>query len=373
MSVKLALKKNNFFSAPKFYSFVAQFSTRRMKILVTGGAGFIGSHTVVELQKSGFEPIIIDNFSNSEEKVLKRLETILGQSIVSYQADCNDGAALRRIFETEQIYGVIHFAASKAVGESVEKPLMYYQNNLGSTLLLLQIMQEFGVKNFVFSSSCTVYGQPDILPVTEETPRQEAASPYGNTKRICEDFIRDVVVSKAPLKAISLRYFNPIGAHESAEIGELPRGVPGNLVPYITQTAAGLREKLTVFGDDYNTSDGTCIRDFIHVVDLAKAHVKALELLASVKSDNYYDVFNIGTGEGVTVLRLIQTFEKVNNVKLNYTIGPRRPGDIEQIYAQVDKSRKVMGWQAEKTLEESLRDAWRWQQKLGISTTKEEV
>lgn len=344
-----------------------------MKILVTGGAGFIGSHTVVELHQSGFEPIIIDNFSNSEEKVLTRLESIIGQPTVYYKADCNDEAALRSIFEKEQLDGVIHFAASKAVGESVEKPLMYYQNNIGSTLLLLKIMQEFGVKNFVFSSSCTVYGQPDFLPVTEETPRQEAASPYGNTKRICEDIIRDVVISKANLKAISLRYFNPIGAHESAEIGELPRGVPSNLVPYITQAAAGLREKLTIFGNDYNTSDGTCIRDFIHVVDLAKAHVKALKLLTDTDGNNYYDVFNVGTGEGVTVLQLIETFERVNNVKLNYTIGPRRAGDIEQIYAQVDKSQQVMGWRAEKTLEESLRDAWRWQQKLAKGTTKEAV
>jgi UDP-glucose 4-epimerase len=234
-------------------------------------------------------------------------------------------------------------------------------------------MQEFGVKNFVFSSSCTVYGQPDFLPVTEETPRQEAASPYGNTKRICEDIIRDVVTSKAELKAISLRYFNPIGAHESAEIGELPRGVPSNLVPYITQAATGLREKLTIFGNDYNTVDGTCIRDFIHVVDLAKAHVKALKLLATIEGDTYYDVFNVGTGEGVTILRLIETFEKVNNVKLNYSIGPRRAGDIEQIYAQVDKSQQVMGWSAEKTLEDSLRDAWRWQQRLAEGNTKEAV
>jgi UDP-glucose 4-epimerase len=367
MSVKFALKKNNFFSAPKFYSFVTQFSTHCMKILVTGGAGFIGSHTVVELHQSGFEPIIIDNFSNSEEKVLSRLESIIGKPVVCYNADCNDEAALRQVFEKEKIDGVIHFAASKAVGESVEKPLMYYQNNLGSTLLMLKTMQEFGVKNFVFSSSCTVYGQPDILPVTEETPRQEAASPYGNTKRICEDIIRDVVISNAALKAISLRYFNPIGAHASAEIGELPRGVPSNLVPYLTQAAAGLRDKLTVFGDDYNTPDGTCIRDFIHVVDLAKAHVKALELLAKTEGNNYYDVFNVGTGEGVSVLRLIQTFEKVNNLKLNYAIGPRRAGDIEQIYAQVDKSQQVMGWRAEKTLEESLIDAWHWQQKLAIS------
>lgn len=335
-----------------------------MKILVTGGAGFIGSHTVVELHESGFEPIIVDNFSNSEENVLERIAGIIGQSIVAYKVDCNDEIALRSIFEKERIDGIIHFAASKAVGESVEKPLMYYQNNIGSTLLLLKLMQEFGVTNFVFSSSCTVYGQPDVLPVTEATPRQEAASPYGNTKRICEDIIRDVVISKANLKAISLRYFNPIGAHKSAAIGELPRGVPSNLVPYITQTAAGLRDKLTIFGNDYHTPDGTCIRDFIHVVDLAKAHVKALELLSNTTKENYYDVFNVGTGDGVTVLRLIKTFEEVNNIKLNYSIGPRRAGDIEQIYAQVDKSQHVMGWRAEKTLEESLRDAWRWETKL---------
>ncbi len=335
-----------------------------MKILVTGGAGFIGSHTVVELYKSGFEPIIIDNFSNSEEKVLEGLEKIIGHPTLCYKADCNDETALRRLFEKEKIEGVIHFAANKAVGESVENPLLYYHNNIGTTVLLLKLMQEYSIHNFVFSSSCTVYGQPDHLPVTEATPRQEAASPYGNTKRICEDIIRDFVFSKPSVKAIALRYFNPIGAHETAEIGELPRGVPSNLVPYITQTAAGLRQKLTVFGDDYNTPDGTCIRDFIHVVDLAKAHVKALELLAGVKEENFYDVFNIGTGEGVTVLQLIKTFEEVNDLKLNYSLGPRRPGDVEQIYAQVDKSKEVMGWQTEKTLEDSLRDAWRWQQKL---------
>ncbi|RDB05097.1 UDP-glucose 4-epimerase GalE [Runella aurantiaca] len=335
-----------------------------MKILVTGGAGFIGSHTVVELQKSGFEPIIIDNFSNSEEKVLEGLEKIIGKPVVCYNADCNDEVALRALFEKGKIGGVIHFAANKAVGESVENPLLYYGNNIGTTVLLLKLMKEYGVHNFVFSSSCTVYGQPDHLPVTEATPRQEAASPYGNTKKICEDIIRDFIFSKPAMKAIALRYFNPVGAHETAEIGELPRGVPSNLVPYITQTAAGLRQKLTVFGSDYNTPDGTCIRDFIHVVDLAKAHVKALELLAGVQEENFYDVFNIGTGEGVTVLQLIKTFEEVNNVKLNYSIGPRRPGDVEQIYAQVDKSREVMKWQTEKSLEDSLRDAWRWEQKL---------
>jgi len=335
-----------------------------MQILVTGGAGFIGSHTVVALVEAGFTPIIVDNFSNSEKKTLAGIEQILGKSVACYEADCNDEAAMRRIFDENHIGGVIHFAASKAVGESVENPLKYYQNNLGSTLLLLRLMTELGIKNLVFSSSCTVYGQPDQLPVTEETPRQEAASPYGNTKRICEDFIHDVVQSGAALSAISLRYFNPVGAHESAAIGELPLGAPSNLVPYLTQVAAGVRQKLTLFGSDYNTPDGTCIRDFIHVVDLAKAHVKAFLLLNTAESDNYYNVFNVGTGNGVSVLDLIHTFEKVNNIKLNYTIGPRRAGDIEQIYAQVNKVKQQMGWQAEKTLADSLRDAWRWQQKL---------
>ncbi len=336
-----------------------------MKILVTGGAGFIGSHTVVELYLAGFEPVIVDNFSNSEKTALAGIEKIIGQSVKYYDADCNDAVALTKIFENEKIEGVIHFAASKAVGESVEDPLKYYENNLNSTIILLKMMRKFGVKNFVFSSSCTVYGQPDVLPVTEATPRQEAASPYGNTKRICEDIIRDVVTSKANnLKAIALRYFNPIGAHESAEIGELPLGVPSNLVPFITQTASGLRQKLTVFGQDYNTPDGTCIRDFIHVVDLAQAHVKAIEKLNSITEPDYYDVFNVGTGDGVSVRQLIDTFEEVNDLKLNYEIGPRRAGDIEQIYAQVDKLNNEMGFKTQKTLAESLKDAWRWQQRL---------
>ena len=335
-----------------------------MNILVTGGAGFIGSHTVVELANAGFTPIIVDDFSNSEKKALEGIEHILGASVVAHEANCNDEAAMRRIFEAEKVDGIIHFAASKAVGESVEKPLKYYENNVGSLLLLLKLMPEYGVKNLVFSSSCTVYGQPEQLPVTEETPRQESASPYGNTKRICEDIIRDCVHSAADLKAISLRYFNPIGAHQSAEIGELPLGTPSNLVPYLTQAAAGIREKLTIFGNDYNTADGTCIRDFIHVVDLAKAHVKALQLLNTLNTNNYYDVFNVGTGHGASVLELIRTFEEVSQVKLNYEIGPRRAGDIEQIYAQVEKVNNIMGWQAEKTLAEGLKDAWRWQQKI---------
>ncbi|MCF0074845.1 UDP-glucose 4-epimerase GalE [Dyadobacter sp. CY261] len=335
-----------------------------MKILVTGGAGFIGSHTVVELHNAGFEPVIIDNLYNSNLNVLEGIKKIAGKEFPFYEIDCNDADKVRALFEKEKFDGVIHFAAYKAVGESVEKPLNYYENNLISLLVLLRAAKEFNVDKFVFSSSCTVYGQPEKLPVTESTPRLPANSPYGNTKAIAEDIIRDHVHSGPDLKAISLRYFNPIGAHETSLIGELPNGVPSNLVPFITQTAAGLRKSLTVFGNDYNTPDGTCIRDFIHVVDLAKAHVKALDLLESQTDTNYYDVFNVGTGEGYTVLQLINTFEEVNGVKLNYSIGPRREGDVEQIYAQSDKVNNVMKWRAEKTMAEALRDAWNWQLKL---------
>ncbi|WP_342083020.1 UDP-glucose 4-epimerase GalE [Dyadobacter sp. OTU695] len=335
-----------------------------MKILVTGGAGFIGSHTVVELHNAGFEPVIIDNLYNSNLNVLEGIKKITGKTFPFYEIDCNDADKVRALFEKEKFDGVIHFAAYKAVGESVEKPLNYYENNLISLLVLLRAMKEFNVDKFVFSSSCTVYGQPEKLPVTESTPRLPANSPYGNTKAIAEDIIRDHVHSGPGIKAISLRYFNPIGAHETSLIGELPNGVPSNLVPFITQTAAGLRKSLTVFGNDYDTPDGTCIRDFIHVVDLAKAHVKALDLLESQTDTNYYDVFNVGTGEGYTVLQLINTFEEVNGVKLNYTIGPRREGDVEKIYAQSDKVNNVMKWRAEKTMADALRDAWNWQLKL---------
>jgi UDP-glucose 4-epimerase len=335
-----------------------------MKILVTGGVGFIGSHTVVELDRAGYQPVIVDNLYNSNLDVLKGIREITGKDFPFYNIDCNDTEKVRELFEKEKFDGVIHFAAYKAVGESVDKPLNYYENNLISLLVLLRTMKEFNVKNFVFSSSCTVYGQPEQLPVTELTPRQPATSPYGNTKAIAEDIIRDHVYSRPDIKAISLRYFNPIGAHESSLIGELPNGVPSNLVPFITQTAAGLRASLTVFGNDYDTEDGTCIRDFIHVVDLAKAHVKALERLNEEEKDNYYDVFNVGTGEGYTVLELINTFEEVNGVKLNYTIGPRREGDVEKIYAQSDKVNNVMKWKAEKTMADALRDAWNWQLKI---------
>ncbi|WP_025763805.1 UDP-glucose 4-epimerase GalE [Dyadobacter tibetensis] len=339
-----------------------------MKILVTGGAGFIGSHTVVELHQAGFQPVILDNLYNSNRSVLNGIKQITGVDFPFYEYDCNDLEKLRELFDKEQFDGVIHFAAYKAVGESVQKPLAYYENNLVSLLNLLNVMQEYKVPNFVFSSSCTVYGQPESLPVTEDTPRLPATSPYGNTKAIAEDIIRDHVHAAPSVKAIALRYFNPIGAHESGLIGELPNGVPSNLVPYITQTAAGLRDSLTVFGDDYDTADGTCVRDFIHVVDLAKAHVKALSLLEQTEASNYYDVFNVGTGEGYTVLNLINTFETVNNLKLNYNIGPRRAGDVEKIYAQADKVNTIMNWKAEKTLAESLRDAWNWQ--LKITQTK---
>jgi UDP-glucose 4-epimerase len=334
-----------------------------MKILVTGGAGFIGSHTVVELVNAGYEPIIIDNFNNSEKTVLKGLRKILKRPVKCYEKDCNDVKALEQICKKENIEGIIHFAAYKAVGESVQQPLKYYENNIGSTLKVLEVMLKLGIKNLVFSSSCTVYGQPDEIPVTEETPRKPAASPYGNTKTICEDILRDTVTAGNPLKIIALRYFNPIGAHPSAHIGELPRGVPSNLVPFITQTAIGIRPKLTVFGNDYHTPDGTNVRDFIHVVDLAKAHVSALKLLSKQK-DNYYDVFNIGTGRGNTVLEIIKAFEKVNKLKLNYEIGPRRAGDVEKIYGSVEKSEKLMGWKTEKTLEDSVKDAWRWEKKI---------
>ncbi|QIP17287.1 UDP-glucose 4-epimerase GalE [Spirosoma aureum] len=336
------------------------------KILVTGGAGFIGSHTVVSLVEAGFEPVIVDDFSNSERSVLDGLRTILGRDVTCYTANCNDSAAMEAIFQKEAVIGVIHFAAYKAVGESVRLPLKYYRNNLDSLILLLELMPKYGVHNLVFSSSCTVYGQPEQLPVTEATPRLPAQSPYGNTKAISEDIIRDTVQSQAPIKALALRYFNPIGAHPSAALGELPLGVPANLVPFITQTAAGIRSSLTVYGNDYNTPDGTCIRDYIHVVDLAEAHVQALRKLNEQNTDSSYDVINIGTGRGETVLNIIKTFEQETGVNLNYTIGPRRPGDVEQVYADVTKANRDLNWTARRSLAESLRDAWRWQQKISL-------
>jgi UDP-glucose 4-epimerase len=335
-----------------------------MAILVTGGAGFIGSHTIVELHIAGYECIIVDNFSNSNKTILKGIKALIGFEPTTYEGDCNDSELLNRVFTNHKIEGVIHFAASKAVGESVENPLKYYHNNVSATVTLLSTMLKNKVSNLVFSSSCTVYGQPEKLPVTENTPVQPAASPYGNTKQICEEIISDTVKA-TDLKAISLRYFNPIGAHESALIGELPNGVPANLVPYITQVGAGLRPALKVFGDDYPTEDGTCIRDYIHVVDLAKAHVAAVDLLVK-KSDNTekYKVFNIGTGQGNSVLEVIKTFEEITGKPFNYKIMPRRDGDITAVYANVALSEKELGWKAERSLKTALQDAWRWQLSL---------
>ncbi|WP_075351197.1 UDP-glucose 4-epimerase GalE [Algoriphagus marinus] len=333
------------------------------KILITGGAGYIGSHTAVELVKAGLEPIILDDLSNSNEKVLDRLEEILERKLTFYKGDCNDRSILDQISKDHKISGVIHFAAFKAVGESTEQPLKYYSNNIGSLLVLLDFMKENSISDLVFSSSCTVYGQPDVLPVTESTPRKDAESPYGNTKKICEDILVDYVKSKAGIRVIALRYFNPVGAHPSGKIGELPIGKPNNLVPFITQTAAGIREKLTVFGDDYDTPDGSCVRDFIHVMDLADAHVKAFTYLND-KPSGFYDVFNVGTGNGNTVLEVIHTFERVNDLKLNYEIGPRRAGDVVKIWADTKKINSVLGWKPSKTLEDSMRDSWNWQKGL---------
>ncbi|NEM96251.1 UDP-glucose 4-epimerase GalE [Pontibacter burrus] len=339
------------------------------KILVTGGAGYIGSHTVVELLQAGYEPVIVDNFSNSEERSLEGIKAIVGRDVTCHRIDCTDADAMRQVFEQEQtLVGVIHFAAYKAVGESVEKPLMYYHNNVGSLVTLLQVMQEFDVQKLVFSSSCTVYGIPEQLPVTEQTPVQKANSPYGNTKKVCEEILTDLANSgNSNIKSIALRYFNPIGAHPSAQIGELPLGVPNNLVPFITQTAAGIREQITVFGDDYDTSDGTCIRDYVHVVDLAKAHVVAIERLLRNKTEAI-EFFNVGTGEGNTVLEAIHAFERATGVKLNYKIGPRRVGDVPKIYADVTKATEELGFKTTSTLEEAMKSAWDWQLHLQNTT-----
>ena len=333
-------------------------------ILVTGGAGYIGSHVVVRLHEENYNPVILDNFSNSEKSVLNRLKEITGKEFTLYEGDILDSTLLKTIFDKESIDGVIHFAAKKAVGESVEKPLEYYNCNVVGLLSVLEAMLQASVLNMVFSSSCTVYGQPDELPVTEESPKKPANSPYGNTKQIGEEIIEDTVLSGQQLKSIALRYFNPIGAHPSSLIGELPLGVPNNLVPFITQTAAGLREKLTVFGSDYDTPDGTCIRDYIHVMDLADAHVQALNKLDSIYQNSHFDVINIGTGRGNTVLEAINAFENVTGEKLNYQIGPRRAGDVEKVYAQVDKSKNVLNWETKYSLQDSMRDSWNWQKKL---------
>lgn len=334
------------------------------RILVTGGAGYIGSHTVVELQQSGYEVVIVDNLSNSEEGVIDGIEHITGIRPDFHKVDCLDRSALEKVFSSyDHIDGIIHFAASKAVGESVRKPLLYYRNNIGSLLNLLELMPQFAVRGFVFSSSCTVYGQPDHNPIGEDAPIKKATSPYGNTKQIAEEIITDAINAGSPFHAVLLRYFNPIGAHPSALIGELPRGVPQNLLPFVTQTAAGIRSELSVFGDDYSTPDGSCIRDYINVVDLAAAHVKAVERALNADNDPI-ETFNLGTGRGVSVLELIRTFEKVTGLKLPYKIVDRRAGDIEQIWADPTKANTQLGWTAQRSLEETLSSAWRWQQKL---------
>ncbi len=336
-------------------------------ILVTGGTGFIGSHTTVELQNAGYDVVIVDNLSNSKADVVDGIEKITGIRPAFEEVDCCDKDALDAVFNKyPDICGVIHFAASKAVGESVEKPLKYYYNNIVSLVNLLDLMPKHGVKGIIFSSSCTVYGQPapENLPVTEEAPIQKAESPYGNTKQINEEIIQDFVKSGAPIGAVLLRYFNPIGAHPTAIIGEMPNGVPANLIPYLTQTAIGIRKELVVFGNDYDTPDGTCIRDFIYVLDLAKAHVCAMARILEGKQAEPVEVFNVGTGNGVSVMELINTFEKCTGVKLNYKIGPRRAGDIEKVWGNVDKANNVLGWKAVHTLEEALSSAWKWQLKL---------
>jgi len=341
------------------------------KILVTGGTGFIGSHTVVELAAAGYQPVLMDNFSNSGPEVLDGLERILGFRPAFYEADCQSAEAFREIFRAEkEIEGVIHFAAFKAVGESVQFPLKYYRNNIDSLLSLLEAASEAGVHDLVFSSSCTVYGEPKNLPVDETFPILPAQSPYGNTKQICEEILRDSVAAGMDFQVLSLRYFNPIGAHPSAEIGELPIGVPGNLVPFVVQTAAGWREQLSIFGNDYNTPDGTCIRDYIHVVDLAKAHVKAIAFLSANSEIRRYDWVNLGTGKGSSVLEVIKAFEKVSHQKLNHRMAARRSGDVEKIYASTEKAKQLLGWQTELSLETALEDAWRWQQKLGSAPGK---
>lgn len=335
------------------------------KILVTGGTGYIGSHTVVELQNAGYSVLVIDNLSNSTTDSIDGIERITGERPAFVKLDCNDLVGLRKVFkENTDIKGVIHFAASKAVGESVQKPLLYYRNNLNSLINVLDLMQEFKVKNIVFSSSCTVYGEPDNNPIDENAPIKPAESPYGNTKQINEEIIHDTVRSGADVKSIILRYFNPIGAHPTAEIGELPNGVPQNLVPYITQTAIGIREQLSVFGNDYDTPDGSCIRDFINVVDLAKAHVVAIDRMVGNKSTDKVEIFNLGTGRGVSVLELIKVFEKISGIRLNYKIVGRRAGDIEKIWANPKKANTVLGWTARETIENTMASAWKWQQKL---------
>lgn len=336
-------------------------------ILVTGGTGFIGSHTTVELIQNGYNVVIVDNLSNSNASVVDGIEKITGVRPEFEKVDCCDYAAMENVFEKHKgISGIIHFAASKAVGESVQKPLLYYRNNINSLINLLELMPKHGVKGIIFSSSCTVYGQPSAenLPVTEEAPMQKALSPYGNTKQVNEEIIQDYIHSGAPIKSIILRYFNPIGSHPSALIGELPNGVPMNLIPFVTQTAIGIRKELKIFGNDYNTPDGTCIRDYIDIMDLAKAHVKAMERILNENGTDPVEVFNIGTGKGLSTLKIVEGFEKATGVKLNWHYAPRREGDIEKVWANPHKANTVLGWKASVDIEDTLRSAWKWQQKL---------
>ena len=341
------------------------------KILVTGGTGYIGSHTVVELMEVGMEVVIIDNLSNSEREVLDGITAITGKQPDFEEVDLRERNATYDVFRKyPDIEAIIHFAAFKAVGESVEKPLEYYENNILSLIHLLEAMKIFSVQHMVFSSSCTVYGEPDELPVTENAPLKKAGSPYGNTKQICEDILKDTIQTLEGKGVVSLRYFNPIGAHPSALIGELPIGVPNNLVPFITQTAAGIRETLHVFGGDYNTPDGSAIRDYINVVDLAKAHVMAINRLLNGKQKSDFEVFNLGTGRGLSVLEIIHAFEKATGIKLNYRVVERREGDIEKVFADTSYANRELGWKAEKGIEETLLSAWKWEMHLRSKKNK---
>ena len=333
-------------------------------VLVSGGAGYIGSHTAVELINAGYDVVVADNLSNSDMSGVEGVRKITGVDVPFVNVDCCDKEAFRKVFEQYNFNSVIHFAAFKAVGESVSDPMKYYRNNLLSFMNVVDLMREFGRPNIVFSSSATVYGEADELPVTELTPRKPATSAYGNTKQMCEDILRDSVNAYDGLKGIALRYFNPIGAHPSALIGELPRGVPQNLVPFITQTAAGIRECLSVFGDDYDTPDGSCLRDYIDVVDLAKAHVVAITRMIEDKNKQKYEIFNVGTGNGVSVLELVESFQRVNELKLNYKIAPRRPGDVVAIWADTTLANDELGWKAERSLDDTLRSAWAWEKNV---------
>ena len=332
------------------------------KVVITGGGGFIGSHTAIELHAAGYLPVVVDNFGASDRRIIGRAQELAGAKFSVHEVDCRDHAALTRVFQSEgECFGVIHFAAHKAVGASGPEALAYYDNNLGSLLTLLRVMSEANQRRLVFSSSATVYGEADDLPVTERSPTKPAESVYGRTKQICEQIIGDTAVSRTPLQSVVLRYFNPVGAHPSGRIGELPIGTPANLVPFITQTAIGLRNELTVFGGDYDTVDGTCMRDYLHVVDLAKAHVASLDYIGRQTRERFNEIFNVGTGQATSVLQAISAFEQASGTKLRYRVGPRRPGDVVSSYANVDKARAELGWRADLTILDAMRDAWNWQ------------